>query len=93
MKTDTIENAILSEEDKEIGRSVRQEQMVRFQQNIDSIASQGVSYIDAVVEYCEENDMDIDMVISIIPQSLKRRIMQEAEELNLVKGKTMRLFG
>ena len=93
MKTDTIENAILSEEDKEIGRSVRQEQMVRLQQQIDSIVAQGVSYIDAVVEYCEENDMDVDMIINIIPQSLKSHIMQEAEELNLLKGKSIRLFG
>lgn len=47
----------------------------------------GVPYIDAIVEYCEKNELEIEVAGEIIRRSpiLKAKIYEEAEELNLVE--------
>jgi len=46
------------------------------------------SYMDAVVLYCEENEIDPSTVGSMINKSLKEKIKIEAQELNLLKDKS-----
>jgi hypothetical protein len=52
----------------------------------------GVPYIDAIVEYSEKNNLEIEVLGEIIRRSpvLKAKIYEEAENLNLVE-KTVRL--
>lgn len=47
----------------------------------------GVPYIDAVVEYAESNNLEVEVVGEIIKKSpmLKAKIYREAEELNMVE--------
>ena len=44
-----------------------------------------ISYLDAVLHYCEDNDIDTASVGPLINKSLKEKIKEEAEKLNLVE--------
>jgi len=59
----------------------------RIMNDIARYITQGVPYIDAVVEYAEKNGLEIEVVGEIIRKSplLKANIYKEAEELNMVE--------
>ena len=58
----------------------------RFALEIEEIVkSKKISYMDAVVLYCEDNDVDTGTISSLINKSLKEKIQMEAEKLNLVE--------
>ena len=57
-----------------------------FSQHIEKMANITNSYIDAVVDYCEKRDIEIESVKKLLSVSLKDKIKNEAEELNLLKG-------
>ena len=59
---------------------------------IQSFIDKGVPYIDAVVEYAEKNEVEIEVIGQMIRSSpiLKAKIQYEAEELNMM-DKTVRL--
>ena len=44
-----------------------------------------IGYMDAVLNYCEENDIDTATIGPLINKSLKEKIQTEAEKLNLVE--------
>ena len=44
-----------------------------------------ISYLDAVLKYCDENDIDTSTVGPLINKSLKEKIQIEAEKLNLIE--------
>ena len=57
-----------------------------FSLNIESIVKEKrITYMDAIVDYCESNDIDLSTVKSIINKSLKEKIKIEAQERNMVK--------
>lgn len=43
--------------------------------------------MDAIVDYCESNDIDLSTVKSIINKSLKEKIKIEAVDLKMLKEK------
>lgn len=43
------------------------------------------SYMDAIIGYCTEMDIDIESIGSLINQKLKDKIQVEAEQANLIK--------
>lgn len=49
-----------------------------------------IGYMEALVDYCEENDIDTGSMSGLISSSLKEKIRAEAEEMNLLK-KTSKL--
>jgi len=53
----------------------------------ENVKSHRVSYMDAVIEYCEKMDIDIDSIGPLINKSLKEKIQFEAEHANLLKPK------
>ena len=54
--------------------------------------SKSLSYIDAVVDYCETNNLEIEVIAKIITGALKSKIKIEAEELHLLpKSNTAKL--
>lgn len=64
-----------------------------FVKEIDRLAlDKGLTYFDAVMHYCESNNIEVETVASLIKQSavLKAKIQIEAENLNLVR-RTARL--
>lgn len=59
-----------------------------FVKEIDKLASvKNLTYFDAVMHYCESNNIEVETAASLIKQSavLKAKIQLEAENLNLVR--------
>lgn len=46
-----------------------------------------ISYMDAVVWYCETNDIDLNTINSMINKSLKEKIKVEAMDKKMLKEK------
>ena len=44
-----------------------------------------MNYIDAIVEYCEVNNIEVDTVGKMISKPLKEKIKYDAMELNFLK--------
>jgi len=59
----------------------------RFAQEIESLVQVNVemNYIDAIVHFCEKNNIDLESVPKIISKPLKEKIKCEATELNFLK--------
>lgn len=59
----------------------------RFAQEIESLVkdNQNLSYIDAIVHFCESNSIDLESVPKLISKPLKDKIKCEAMELNFLK--------
>ena len=57
-------------------------------QEISYMLSNGVTYIDAIVEYAKKNDLEIETVAEIVKRSsvIKEKIREEALKMKLVKS-------
>lgn len=51
----------------------------------DFVKVHNLTYIDAIIEYCEKNNIDIDNVNKLISKPLKEKLRYEATELNYLK--------
>jgi hypothetical protein len=49
------------------------------------VAAQEISYMEAIIQYCEEVDIDIESISKLINQSLKDKVQIEAEDGNYFK--------
>jgi hypothetical protein len=49
------------------------------------VANFNTTYMDAVINYCHEKDIDIDSIGSLINQKLREKIQMEAEVANMIK--------
>ena len=57
----------------------------------DIVRKKRISYIDAVVLYCTENQIDPSTTKSMINKNLKEKIAYEAQGLNMLKEKEAQL--
>jgi len=59
----------------------------RFAQEIEKLVRDNVemNYIDAIVHFCEQNNIELDSVPKLISKPLKEKIKYEAMELNFLK--------
>lgn len=59
----------------------------KFAQEIENLVQVNVemNYIDAIVYFCEQNNIDIESVPKLISKPLKEKIKYEAMELNFFK--------
>lgn len=58
----------------------------RFAQEIEkTVKDNKVSYIDAVILFCEKNKIDLESVPKLLSKPLKEKIKCEATELNFLK--------
>ena len=44
-----------------------------------------LNYIDAIVQYCEQNNIEVESVSKLIPKPLKEKLRYDATELNYLK--------
>ena len=44
-----------------------------------------ITYIEAVVTYCQENEIEIDTVPKLLSKPLKERLRHEAQRMNYMK--------
>ena len=58
----------------------------RFAQDIESVVSKdNMSYIDAIIFYCEKNAIELESVPKLLSKPLKEKLKWEATELNFLK--------
>ena len=57
----------------------------------DIVKTKRISYIDAVVLYCEKHNIDPSTTKSMINKNFKEKIAYEAQGLNMLKEKTAKL--
>jgi hypothetical protein len=59
----------------------------RFAQEIEGLVqtNSDMNYIDAIVYFCEQNNIDVESVPKLISKPLKEKIKYEAMELNFLK--------
>jgi hypothetical protein len=52
------------------------------------VAEENVNYIDAIISYCEYNNLEIDSVTKLVSKPLKERLKWDAVRLNFIKKTT-----
>lgn len=52
------------------------------------VAEEKVNYIDAIISYCEYNNLEIESVTKLISKPLKERLKWDAIRLNFIKKTT-----
>lgn len=59
----------------------------RFANEIEKLvmSNSDMNYIDAIVHFCETNNIDLESVPKLISKPLKEKIKYEAMELNFLK--------
>ena len=59
----------------------------RFAQEIETLVQTNLdmNYIDAIIYFCEQNNIDVESVPKLISKPLKEKIRYEATELNFLK--------
>ena len=59
----------------------------KFAQEIEALVhgNEDMNYIDAIVNFCELNSIDVESVPKLISKPLKEKIKYEAMELNFLK--------
>ena len=59
----------------------------KFAENIESLVleNKDMNYIDAIVHFCDQNNIDVESVPKLISKPLKEKIKCDAPELNFMK--------
>ena len=58
----------------------------KFSLEIENIvAEEKINYIDAICQYCEINDIEVDSITKLISKPLKERLKYDAINLNFMK--------
>ena len=59
----------------------------KFAQDIEKLVldNEDMSYIDAIVHFCDMNSIDVESVPKLISKPLKEKLKYEAMELNFLK--------
>ena len=55
------------------------------------VANTDYTYLEAIVEYCKDTELEIEVAASLINANLKSKIELQASDLNLLKVKNSKL--
>ena len=84
-----MENNIEKELEKELEKVFEEKFFCssRFAQEIEKLvqSDEDINYIDAIVIFCDRNNIDLESVPKLISKPLKEKIKYEAMELNFLK--------
>lgn len=65
------------------------DEITTFSLAIESIAKKkSISYMDAIIEYCAEVNLEIEVAAKLVSGALKAKIKLEAEELHFLPRST-----
>jgi len=76
------------EPNKELEKAIESKFLTptKFSMEIEKIvAEEKINYIDAICQYCEMNDIEIQSVTKLITKPLKERLKYDAIQLNFMK--------
>ena len=63
---------------------------IKFSMEIEKIVlEEGVNYIDAIVQYCDTNNIEVESVSKLISKPLKEKLKWDATQLNFMKKTSM----
>jgi len=58
----------------------------KFSMEIENIVlSEGFNYIDAIVYYCEDNNIEVESITKLVSKPLKEKLKWDATQLNFMK--------
>ena len=59
----------------------------KFSQEVERIVFDNIdmNYIDAIIHYCDQNEIELETVPKLISKPLKEKLKYDAQELNLIK--------
>lgn len=60
----------------------------KFSMDIENLVKQSkyqINYIDAIIHYCHQNDIDIESTSKLISRPLKEKLRMDAVRLNFIK--------
>ena len=58
----------------------------KFSQDVEKVAFENeMNYIDAIIFYCEKNEIEIESVPKLISKPLKEKLKYDAQKLNYMK--------
>ena len=59
----------------------------RFSQEVERIVlnNKDMNYIDAIIHYCEHNEIEIESVPKLMSKPLKEKLKYDAQKLNFMK--------
>jgi hypothetical protein len=61
------------------------EEMKNFAREIDTlVTSTDLNYIEAIIEYCNQTGMEVEVASTLINNNLKSKIENDAQDLNLL---------
>lgn len=61
------------------------EEVTKFSKMIDNFANQNrIGIMDAIITYCEKNNLEIEVASTLLNQNLKQKLYDEAQSLNLI---------
>lgn len=61
------------------------DEMFKFQQEIENlVAGTDYNYMEAIVEYCNQTGMEIELASTLVNKDLKAKIAIDAENLNML---------
>ncbi len=68
------------------------DEMAKFAKAIDGlVANTDFNYIEAIVEYCKQTGLEIEVAATLVNSNLKSKLANNAMDLNLLKEKGSRL--
>ena len=76
------------EPNKELEQAIEKKFLTpsKFALEIENIvASENMNYIDAIVYYCEVNELEVDSITKLVSKPLKERLKWDATRLNFMK--------
>lgn len=58
----------------------------KFAEDIEAIVRADLdhTYISAIVEYCDHNNLEVESIVKLIPKPLKEKIKNDAQRLNFI---------
>ena len=76
------------EPNKELEQSIQSKFLTpsKFALEIEKIvAEEKINYIDAIVHYCEVNELEVESVTKLVSKPLKEKLKWDATRLNFMK--------
>ena len=68
------------------------DEMEKFARAIDGlVANTDYNYIEAIVEYCKQTGLEIEVAATLVNANLKSKLTADAMDINLLKEKGSRL--
>jgi hypothetical protein len=59
---------------------------MKFSTEVESLVKDdSMTYIDAIIHYCDLNDIELETVPKLISKPLKEKLKYEAQQLNFIK--------